>query len=66
MRQEYDFAAGERGKFHRPGARLIAPIHLESDVLDYLSERAEARGQTLEQLVNGLLRADIALIQAAG
>jgi hypothetical protein len=35
-------------------------------VLRYLSARAEARGATLNDLVNGLLRADIALIEAAG
>jgi hypothetical protein len=41
-------------------------VHLEPDVLDYLRARAKARGASLNDLVNGLLRADIALIEAGG
>ena len=42
MKDEYDFSAGERGKFYHPELELTAPVYLESDVLTYLSERAEA------------------------
>jgi hypothetical protein len=65
MKEEYDFSAAERGKFHREGARLIPPVHLDPDVADYLSERAAARGVSLSALVNALLRKDIELIDAA-
>jgi hypothetical protein len=64
MKREYDFSSAERGKFHRPDAQLIPPIHLDPDVLAYLSERAKARGVSLNGLVNEILKRDIALIEA--
>ena len=66
MEEEYDFSGATRGKFFRPGARLIPPVHLEPDVLDYLAARAKARGTTLSTLVNELLKKDIELIETAG
>jgi hypothetical protein len=66
MKDEYDFSGAERGKFYRPGLKLIPPVHLEPDVLDYLAERARARGTTLNSLVNQLLKKDIELIEAGG
>jgi len=65
MKGDYDFANAERGKFCREGARLVPPVHLDPDVLDYLAERAAARGLSLSALVNTLLRKDIELIDAA-
>jgi hypothetical protein len=66
MQDEYDFSRGQRGKFYRKDANLIPPVHLEPDVLKYLQAQAEARGATLSQLVNQLLKKDIELIEAAG
>jgi hypothetical protein len=43
----------------------VPPVHLEPEVLDYLSERASERGISLSTLVNTLLRKDIELIDAA-
>jgi len=63
MKDEYDFSNAERGKFYRPGARLIPPVHLDPEVLSYLAARAEARGTSLNDLVNELLRKDIELIE---
>ena len=63
MKDEYDFSAATRGKFSRPDAQLIPPIHLDPDVLAYLAERARARGVSLSGLVNELLKKDIALIE---
>lgn len=65
MKDEYDFSNAERGKFFREGARLVPPVHLDAEVLDYLSQRAAARGISLSSLVNTLLRKDIELIDAA-
>jgi len=65
MKDEYDFSNAERCKFHRPDARLIPPIQLDLEVLSYLADRAEARGTTLNALINALLRKDIELIEAA-
>ena len=65
MRDEYDFSNAERGKFYRPNVSFAPPIHLEPDVLAFLTARARARGVTLEELVNALLKKDIELIEAA-
>ncbi len=65
MKDEYDFSKGVRGKFYRPGLKLIPPVHLEPEVLDYLAERAKAKGITLNSLVNSILKKDIELIESA-
>ena len=65
MKDEYDFSKAVRGKFYRADAQLIPPVHLEAEVLDYLSARAAARGTSLSNLVNTLLKKDIELIEAA-
>ncbi len=65
MKSSYDFSRGERGRFFRPGAVLAPPVHLDTEVLAFLARRAEARGVTLDELVNELLKKDIELIQAA-
>ena len=44
-------------------ARLILPVYLEEDVQRYLDERAESKGMEVSQLVNEMLRRDIALIE---
>ncbi len=61
MKDEYDFSNAERGKFYRPDAQLIPPVHLDPEVLSYLA----ARGTSLSTLVNDLLQKDIELIEAA-
>jgi hypothetical protein len=66
MKDEYDFSNAERGRLHRPNALLAPPVHLDPDVLSFLTARAEARGITLSELVNTLLRKTIELIEAAG
>jgi len=63
MKEEYDFSKGERGKFYRPNAELNLPVYLDPDVLDYLSAKAKARGVAVNEMVNDLLRKDIALIE---
>jgi hypothetical protein len=65
MKDEYDFASGERGRFFRKGAVLVPPVHLDPEVLAFLTERAAARGISLNELVNALLKKDIELIEAA-
>ena len=65
MKDEYDFSNAERGKFYRKDALLVPPILLDPDVLTYLAERAQARGITLNALINHLLKMDIELIEAA-
>ena len=45
--------------------RLIPPLRLNLEVVDFLASRAQARGVTLNALVNQLLKRDIELIEAA-
>jgi hypothetical protein len=65
LKDEYDFKGAERGKFYREDAVLIPPVTLDPAVLEFLLERAQARGATLNELVNELLKKDIELIEAA-
>lgn len=65
MKDEYDFSKAQRGKFYRPNLRLIPPVRLEPEVLDFLATRAQERGTTVNQLVNQLLKKDMELIRAA-
>ena len=63
MRHEHDFSKGERGKFYHENARLVRPVYLEEDVQRSLDERAESEGMDISQLVNEMLRRDMALIE---
>jgi hypothetical protein len=64
MKDEYDFSKSQRGRFFREDATLVPPVHLDPDVLTFLSARAESRGISLNELVNALLKKDIELIEA--
>ena len=63
MQREYDFSAGQRGKFFRKDAVLVPPVHLKPEVLAFLQARASAKGTTVSVLVNQLLKKDIELIE---
>jgi hypothetical protein len=65
MKSEYDFSKGERGKFFRPDATLVPPVHLEPEIAQTLAAWASARGTSLSELVNELLRKGIELISVA-
>ena len=49
----------------RKDAAVDLPVYLDPDVRRYLTERAKAKGVEVSQLVNELLKRDIALIEAA-
>lgn len=63
MKEQYDFSNAERGKFYHPNAKLNLPVYLDADVLDYLSLKAKTKGVEVNEIVNDLLRKDIALIE---
>ncbi len=65
MKDEYDFSKGRRGKFYRKDAVIDLPVYLDPEVGGYLAERAKAQGVEINQLVNDLLKRDIALIETA-
>jgi hypothetical protein len=60
--REIDFSKGVRGRFYRPGMKLRIPIYLEETLLGSLAEIAERRGINLDDLVNDLLRRDLAIV----
>ncbi len=62
---EYDFSKGERGKFFRLGAEVRLPIYLDSDIQTYLAGRAVQKGLPLGELVNGMLKQEIQIIESA-
>lgn len=66
MKDEYDFSKAERGRFARPDALLTPPVHLDPEIQLFLAERAAARGVSLSDLVNLMLKKDIELIEAVG
>jgi hypothetical protein len=53
------------GRFFRKDAGLKIPVYLEPEIRRYLSERAKAKGIDVGDLINDLLKRDIALIEAA-
>jgi hypothetical protein len=65
MKDEYDFSRAGRGRFYRKDTVLVPPVHLDPEVLAFLTARAQARGISLNELVNELLRKDIELIEVA-
>ena len=59
MKDEYELANAVRGNFYKPNLRLIPPVRLDPEVVDFLASRAEARGITLNALVNQLDRKSV-------
>ena len=64
MKPEYDFSKGERGKFFRSNSETRLPIYLDADVQRYLAERAADKGIPLGEMVNGLLKREIQIIES--
>jgi hypothetical protein len=64
MKAEYDFSKGVRGKFFRPSAEVRLPIYLDAEVQTYLAERAAQKGIPLGEMVNGLLKQEIRIIES--
>jgi hypothetical protein len=64
MKPEYDFTKGERGKFFHPDAEIRLPIYLDADVQSYLEQRAVQKGIPLSEMVNGLLKHEIQIIES--
>ncbi len=64
MKSEYDFSKGVRGKFFQANAELRLPIYLDADVQRYLTERAADKGVPRGEMVNGLLKREIQIIES--
>ena len=63
MKAEYDFSKAHRGKFYRPDAVFSLPVYLDPDVDAFISRLAEQKKVGVQNLVNDLLREDMALMQ---
>jgi hypothetical protein len=59
MKDEYDFSNAEQGKFYVPAEAIQIPIYLDDDVARYLAEKCRTAPESLQVLVNDLLRKDI-------
>ena len=66
MKDEYALTHAVRGKFFKPNLRLIPPVRLDPEIVDFLADRAKAKGISLNALLNQLLKKDIELIEAVG
>jgi len=64
MRKEYDFSKGERGKFHRPDAKLNLPVYLDPEVMGVVEGVARKRRADVSTVVNELLKTHIELARA--
>lgn len=59
MKDEYDFSNAEQGKFYAPIEDIQLPIYLDKDIIQYLNEKCLTTQESLQSLVNDLLRKDI-------
>jgi len=59
MNDEYDFSNAEQGKFYIPVEDIQLPIYLDKDIVQYLNEKCLTTQESLQLLVNDLLRKDI-------
>ena len=63
MKREYDFSKGVRGKFYRQGAELRLPIYLEAKLHRKLERLARKKGKDIGEMVNQLLKRDVACLE---
>ena len=63
MKRECDFPSAVRGKFYRKGAELRLPIYLDSSMRKRLERIAKTKGKPVGDLVNQLLKKDLALLE---
>jgi hypothetical protein len=62
---DYDFTDAQRGRFYvRDAVWASPPVYLEPDVLPYLTAEAHARGASVSEVANTLLRDSIARIKS--
>ena len=63
MKDEYDFTDAEQGRFYRPLDQLDIPVYLDREVQDFLIRKMRAQGSrfSVNELVNSLLKSDIAI-----
>jgi hypothetical protein len=63
MKDEYGLTNAQQGQFYKADMRLIPPVRLEPQVLDFLVQRAQTRGTTLNVLLNDVLTKTLELME---
>jgi hypothetical protein len=64
MKKNYDFEHAEQGKFYRPIEQLEIPVYVDKDVQRLLMKQAAKEDKSISEIVNALLKTDIAIAQA--
>ena len=59
MKDEYDFSNAEQGKFYVPVEQIELPIYLDKDLVQCLEKKCQESHESLQVLVNKLLRSAI-------
>lgn len=61
MKDEYDFANAEQGKFYRSLEELDIPIYLDKEVKEFFIQKIRSKGRqiSMNEIVNSLLKKDI-------
>jgi len=65
MKESYDFSPGKRSKFYHPDAEFELPIYLESDLIAFLQNIADAKNANIQAIAKDWVRKNIALIETA-
>lgn len=63
MKREYDFSKAVRGRFYRKGAEVQSPIYLDPKLQSKLERLARKKGKDVGEMVNQLLRKDMAVLE---
>jgi len=63
MKREYNFSKAVRGKFYRKGVDLRLPIYLDPQLRSKLERLARKKGRDVSEMVNQLLRKDVAVFE---
>ena len=63
MKREYDFSKAERGKFFKKGTQLRMPIYLDAPLQKKLAAIADRKRKGISEVVNEVLKKDVALVE---
>ena len=59
MKKEYDFSAGQKGKFYSPDVHFNLPVYLEPDSQEFFEKLAKKKKMNYQELINNFVKANI-------
>jgi acyl dehydratase len=62
MKDEY-VSKGERAKFYKPNVRFHTPVYLDDTIMGALAEIAERKGRRVDELLNEILKKELAIAE---